>query len=81
MKLGKNYSIKISMPNKYPQPKSDSYKKSRAPSRGVAKFLRDCGISTNIQVYEQNRKKLITLTPTGILFLFSEENFYLKEKT
>ena len=68
-----DWTVKISMPNKYTNPKSAA----RIKSRGVTKFLLESGLPTNTQVFKQNRKKIITFGPTtGGLFFLCHEKFY-----
>ena len=70
--LDRKYFIKISMPNKYTNPKSAA----RIKSRRVTKFLLESGLPTNTQVFEQNGKKMITFGPTtGGLFFLCHEQF------
>ena len=66
-----DWTVKISMPNKYTNPKSAA----RIKSRGVTKFLFESGLPTDTQVFKQNRKKIITFGPTkgGLFFLCHEK--------
>ena len=70
--LDRNHFIKISMSNKYTNPKYAACIKSR----GVTKFLLESGLPTNTQVFKQSRKKIITFCPTtgGLFFLCLEKN-------
>ena len=69
-----DWTVKISMPKKYANPKSAT----RITSRGVTKFLLESGLPTNTQVFKQNRKKIITFgSTTGGLFFLCHEKILL----